>query len=44
VYDVTTYVNHHPGGEKIFINAGGENTEGNLLNAHVSINLITSVN
>jgi cytochrome b involved in lipid metabolism len=28
VYDVTTYVSHHPGGEKIFINAGNDNTDG----------------
>lgn len=28
VYDVTPYVNEHPGGESILNNAGGENTKG----------------
>ncbi len=31
VYDVTTYISHHPGGDKIFINAGNDNTDGNLI-------------
>ncbi|CAM6105727.1 unnamed protein product [Calypogeia fissa] len=28
VYDVSSYVNDHPGGEAILNNAGGENTKG----------------
>eukprot|EP00029_Vermamoeba_vermiformis_P006898 TRINITY_DN2830_c0_g1_i1.p2 TRINITY_DN2830_c0_g1~~TRINITY_DN2830_c0_g1_i1.p2 ORF type:complete len:133 (-),score=30.17 TRINITY_DN2830_c0_g1_i1:34-432(-) len=28
VYDVTTYISHHPGGDKIFVNAGNDNTDG----------------
>ena len=28
VYDVTTYVEHHPGGDAIFAHAGGDCTEG----------------
>jgi cytochrome b involved in lipid metabolism len=44
VYDVTPYVEEHPGGDAILNNAGGDSTEGffGFVTSHVSYNIFVN--